>query len=532
MRSLLAFLLIAVPASAADMDPAAVAQMVRGSDGEAIVAPLTEALHSTDALTRAAAARVVSARNVAAALPAVREALGAEQDATAAREELRALAIVGSRQDAEAAIAAAAKWPASMDDAVAGAIARRENGGEALDLYASKLRASRMGSHQFFFRRALWGRLDLLPLASSRVIGAKDAAGWRGLLGALGESKVAPPAQMMAVAFDSPSEEIRAETIWFVARGYALDPGQLPDVVRTAAMNERIEEMSDREAFGRELLRRMLGGEKKTNDRWLKWLDTEEADRAFASENNVLTYLTDDEYRIRERHCKTIRDECLVPPRTSFRSILPRPVAPPQFGMPGDLPAGLADAVLVGEGCRGSWLGVAGVVVDRAGRVKSTDLSHVDADRSCRSALETLMQLTLADNNSLDSTMGAPLLVVHGAKRSMCLDEAAPSDRSQRGTLRAGGDVKAPKAIKRVEPNFPASARQAMARGANSIIILEATITRTGCVRDVQIVGQSPLGELNAAAVYALSQWTFEPGRLDGEPVDVRFTLTMSFKLN
>lgn len=529
MRSLLAFLLIAVPASAADVDPAAVAKLVSGSDAAAAVAPLSEALHVSDALARAAAARVVSVRGVAEALPAVRAALEVEKDATAAREELRALAMRGSRADVETAIAASAKWPSSMDDAVAGAVARRENGAEAIDIYASKLNGTRMGSHQFFFRRMLWGRLDLLPLASSRVLGAKDAAGWRGLLGALGESKVAPAAQMMAIAFDSSSEEIRAETIWFVARGYALDPGELPDVVRTAAMNDRTEEMSDREAFGRELLRRMLGREKNTSERWLKWLETEEADRAFASENNVLAYLTDDEYRVREKHCKAMRDECLVPPRKTYRSMPPRAVAPPQFGMPGDLPAGLADLVLADASCRGGWLGVAGVVVDHAGRLKSADLTHVDTDRACRSALETLMRLTLADNNALTSTMSAPLLVVHGAKQPVCLDETPPSDHPQRGTLRVGGDVKAPRVIKRVEPRFPASARETMGRGSNSIIIMEATITKSGCVRDVQLLGQSPLRELNAAAVYALSQWTFEPGRLDGEPADVRFNLTVNF---
>ena len=59
---------------------------------------------------------------------------------------------------------------------------------------------------------------------------------------------------------------------------------------------------------------------------------------------------------------------------------------------------------------------------------------------------------------------------------------------------------------------------------------LETTITRTGCVRDVRLRSQSPWGDLNGAAVMAISQWTFEPGRLEGVPVDTVFHLTVSFR--
>jgi hypothetical protein len=39
-------------------------------------------------------------------------------------------------------------------------------------------------------------------------------------------------------------------------------------------------------------------------------------------------------------------------------------------------------------------------------------------------------------------------------------------------------------------------------------------------------------GDINRAVLLALSQWTFEPGMLDGKPVDVVFDLTVNFKLN
>jgi len=36
--------------------------------------------------------------------------------------------------------------------------------------------------------------------------------------------------------------------------------------------------------------------------------------------------------------------------------------------------------------------------------------------------------------------------------------------------------------------------------------------------------------ELNSAALLALSQWQFEPGKVDGQAVDVIYDLTINFK--
>jgi TonB family protein len=63
------------------------------------------------------------------------------------------------------------------------------------------------------------------------------------------------------------------------------------------------------------------------------------------------------------------------------------------------------------------------------------------------------------------------------------------------------------------------------------LIIVRSIITREGCVRAIDLVLQSPFPELNAAALMAIAQWTFEPGRMHGEPVDVEFNLTVNFRV-
>jgi TonB family protein len=103
-----------------------------------------------------------------------------------------------------------------------------------------------------------------------------------------------------------------------------------------------------------------------------------------------------------------------------------------------------------------------------------------------------------------------------------------PLATTREGVLRVGGDVKAPKVIKRVEPVYTEEARKARITG---IVIVEAVIDKTGAVRETQVLKGLPNG-LSEAALDAIKQWTFEPATKDGQPVDVIFNLTMNFQLS
>lgn len=95
------------------------------------------------------------------------------------------------------------------------------------------------------------------------------------------------------------------------------------------------------------------------------------------------------------------------------------------------------------------------------------------------------------------------------------------------GAFRAGGDVKAPVVVRRIEPAYSAEARRDRISG---IVILEVLIDKTGAVTDAVVLKDLPDG-LGSAAMAAVKQWSFQPGTLNGEPVDVIFNLTMNFKL-
>lgn len=91
----------------------------------------------------------------------------------------------------------------------------------------------------------------------------------------------------------------------------------------------------------------------------------------------------------------------------------------------------------------------------------------------------------------------------------------------------AGGDVKAPKIIHYVEPDFSPSSQEAYVEG---VVRLSAIVNVEGLPTDLKI-----LSGLNAeedqTAVEALKQWRFKPGTKNGQAVRVKITVEINFHL-
>jgi protein TonB len=92
--------------------------------------------------------------------------------------------------------------------------------------------------------------------------------------------------------------------------------------------------------------------------------------------------------------------------------------------------------------------------------------------------------------------------------------------------VRAIGDIKPPRLIRRIEPGYPEIARQARVEG---VVILEATTDVYGRVAVVRVLRSLPL--LDEAAVEAVRQWAYEPLVVNGRPRAVTFTVTIRFVL-
>lgn len=88
-----------------------------------------------------------------------------------------------------------------------------------------------------------------------------------------------------------------------------------------------------------------------------------------------------------------------------------------------------------------------------------------------------------------------------------------------------GEHIPPPKILKQVAPVYTTEAKEARIAGT---VVLRLVVSRTGSVRDVQVVKGLPKG-LTKAAIDAVRQWTFEPSKVGGKPVDVYYTLTVNF---
>jgi periplasmic protein TonB len=100
------------------------------------------------------------------------------------------------------------------------------------------------------------------------------------------------------------------------------------------------------------------------------------------------------------------------------------------------------------------------------------------------------------------------------------------SEAPRREPVRVGSVVKEPRKLRHVDAAYPRSAVQARVEG---LVVLECTIDVAGHVADVKVLRGVPV--LDEAAVVAVKQWAYAPTLLDGVPVPVIMTVTVSFNL-
>jgi protein TonB len=101
-----------------------------------------------------------------------------------------------------------------------------------------------------------------------------------------------------------------------------------------------------------------------------------------------------------------------------------------------------------------------------------------------------------------------------------------PAPSVKASPVRQGGNVQPARLIHQVNPVYPQIARQTRVQG---VIVMEAIISKEGSVESLRVVSGHPL--LFQSAIDAVKQWKYHPATLNGEPVDVITTITVTFTL-
>jgi protein TonB len=92
--------------------------------------------------------------------------------------------------------------------------------------------------------------------------------------------------------------------------------------------------------------------------------------------------------------------------------------------------------------------------------------------------------------------------------------------------VKQGGNVTAASIITQTRPLYPPLARQARIQGN---VVLHAIIDKDGKVAQLEVISGHPL--LVQAALDAVKQWRYKPTQLNGDPVEVDTTITVTFTM-
>ena len=499
------FTFFAIPLPGAEAG--ATAMLVLEHDEAVLDAALRPAITDAAPLTRATAARVANVRNRTKLLDDLRAQLDREKDLTAAREEMRAVVMLGGGAEIDRALAVSDRFGKQLDGAVSVAVARL--GPEvAVPAYFDKLHA-RAGTVEFF-RIIPWGHPEMRSLLASRLVGTSDDRGFRSLLSTL-DAKHSVDGGVLAAALRGSTDLRAAASEYVLSTQSSIDErvrATLPDLP-PATGNELL--VVD------ELLRRAAGIPHQQIALTAALRDEAAAGIVRGMPEGVLALLTPEER-------KMIAEPQLPVVKPAGDA---KPLPPRDFVLPTQLPAGLDAALLKESRCSAAWIGVVDVDVDPAGRVTAISSRDFDPPSTCRRAAEALLRLSLASRPRVGAPRRSEVLMLHARKPDLCLDEELeefdPADVWRAGAVTVQGVVKAPVAVHKVNPFFPRDA-------GPGLVVIEGRISKSGCMSGEQLLKQTEFPSLNAAALLAVDEWTFKPGTLNGRPVDVIFNVAIQFK--
>jgi TonB family protein len=116
-------------------------------------------------------------------------------------------------------------------------------------------------------------------------------------------------------------------------------------------------------------------------------------------------------------------------------------------------------------------------------------------------------------------------------KKVMAVRGPAPVDAACRPALRpaitVGGNIRPPKKLHDVAPEYPAALRGS---GTQGVVILGATIGLDGFLKDIEVLRDAGSQDLAVAAVTAVRDWQYSQTLLNCSPVEVQIKTTVTFR--
>ncbi len=517
------------------ISPGAIAALAVHAGKPGVAERLQAGLESADPRVRGAAARVANVGALADVLPAVEKALAAESDPDAATEEIRTLVSVGGPSFDAAILEARRRLAPRLDSPVLFILARAR-GMASVPVYFDVIRGSKISANtlQSFFEIATRQQRDALLAAAALAFSRHDTAAWQAILGAAGRLPVPLDAPLFDVALRSQQETFRGEAAWYLARAYCGQPPARAAEILLAlseggppAGTETDPELH----FGSELLRRVLGSPAVEDEAWIACLETNTKCHLDSGFEQSPARRVPDPPRTRGHRAAQRRRSaagCEGEPDETRRSASRNPAAPGfghsqrgrreparRRGLPVEPDALVQPRVGL---LRHGWGSPPGRDAHGAPRGlvsahRGNDVSHVagPGEHSRPGARAARLPRALRPEGPRLRRAAAR---GRGSRRRRRRARARDGDRAE--ARQEGG------------AGLSQTSRKA---GEQGVSIYEAIVSQTGCVEDLRLI-KSSAPVLDIMGMEAISQWQYEPARLDGRPVSVFLTVTVTFRLN
>ena len=144
-----------------------------------------------------------------------------------------------------------------------------------------------------------------------------------------------------------------------------------------------------------------------------------------------------------------------------------------------------------------------------------------------------IMNILHAPNNDCSSRWSRSVIVLFSgllAGAGIMIPATAdhtPPPNTQHQVYKIGGDVSAPRLIYKVEPQYTDEAKQAKISGT---VLLSTVVDAAGNPDNIQVVTGLDPG-LDKNAIYAVSQWRFEPATKNNQSVPVQVQIKINYRL-
>lgn len=527
------------------LTPGAVALLFQHAAQSPALVQLGAALRHPDAAVRAAGARVlfvVGARGMAGPMMV---ALDGETARYAAVEEIRYLVHFGGPDQRSTIEKAMTRLGPDVASDAALELARGE--GPAVLSRLGTFRAAGVPKEALGRIVGIVSNSD--PQVFERALTEAVAARDEYLVGAVLDAAVArrvstlPEALVLSV-MSSMAPAVSIEGVWYLARSWdgvrRWDPRVL--TAMQAALEDQGDEPGTTVLFAREIVSRLQGRRPAASTEWQTLLSTADLSLRFLFERPFSVEV------LSGRELETVAGRLGVSTKqikeTARRKEIPTTKAVPSSAQPlpsmeaaSGYPPGFTTDVFRITGCqlameadRSKSDGVTGGVLTlrEYGRTASIALitSRV-AQPGCLKATQVLLSTAVDLPHESEPVTQKTLMVTLDPAYFAC-QEASYGRPDAPRRIGEASRIQQPRKTLNVPPIYPSTAIEDRVQG---IVILEAIVSHEGCISSVRVL-RGVDGRLDWAAITSVLQWRFTPTLLDGKPVPVIMTATVTFRLS